>query len=173
MEEKTGETRHHCERMAEKSRIIGEELGLRSFEIENLKLLSLLHDIGKTAIPESILLKCGNLNENEMAVMKKHSEIGFRIANTMPELLPIAEGILSHHERWDGDGYPQGLKGYDIPLLARIVSVLDTFDAMTHDRPYRKALSEEKAIEEIRRCAGTQFDPKITKIFIDKCFKKA
>lgn len=167
MEEKTGETRKHCERMAELSKKFGKTIGLRGYEIENLKLLSLLHDIGKTGIPDSILLKPGKLDEREMSVMKKHSEIGFRIASTLHELLPIADGILSHHERWDGNGYPHGLKAERIPLLSRIVSILDTYDAMTSDRPYRKALSVQEAIDEIKRCAGTQFDPYLVDAFIN------
>ena len=167
LEEKTGETRNHCNRMSELSQIIGEKMEFQAFEIANLKLLSLLHDIGKTAIPEGILLKPGKLDEHEVSIMQKHSEIGYRIANTMPELVPIAEGILCHHERWDGMGYPQGLVGDKIPIIARIVSVLDTYDAMTNDRPYRKALSAEEAVEELKRCSGNQFDPEVVDLFLN------
>lgn len=168
LEERTGETQKHCERIAEMSQIIGSEIGLLGFEIEHLKLLALLHDIGKTAIPDSILLKPGRLDEDETAIMKKHCEIGFRIANTMPELLPIGEGILYHHERWDGTGYPMGLKGEEIPKISRIISLLDAYDAMTNDRPYKQSVSSGEAIEEIKRCSGTQFDPDLAKIFIVK-----
>ena len=154
--------------MAELSNKVGKMIGMKGYEIENLKLLSLLHDIGKTGIPDSILLKPGKLDQKEMSIMKRHCEIGFRIASTLHELLPIADGILSHHERWDGTGYPRGLKAKEIPLLSRIVSVLDTYDAMTNNRPYRKALSVQEAIDEIRRCSGTQFDPYIVDIFINK-----
>ncbi len=154
--------------MAELSKKVGKSIGMKGYEIENLKLLSLLHDIGKTGIPDSILLKPGKLDEREMSIIKKHCEIGFRIASTLHELLPIADGILSHHERWDGTGYPRGLKGEEISLLSRIVSVLDTYDAMISDRPYRKALGVQEAIDEIKRCAGTQFDPYIVDIFINK-----
>jgi len=171
LEEKTGETRNHCTRMSEMSQIIGEQMGFQAFEIANLKLLSLLHDIGKTGVPESILLKPGKLDENEFSIMQKHCEIGYRIANTMPELIHIAEGILSHHERWDGMGYPQGLVGANIPIMSRIVAVLDTYDAMTNDRPYRKALSTEEAIGEIKRCSGTQFDPEVVDVFLNKVIK--
>lgn len=168
LEEKTGETRNHCNRMSEMSQFIGEKMGFQAFEIANLKLLSLLHDIGKTAIPESIILKPGKLTDYEFSIMQKHCEIGYRIANTMPELIPIAEGILCHHERWDGTGYPQGLVGENIPIISRIVSVLDAYDAMINERPYRKALSKETAIEELKRCSGTQFDPEIVDIFLNK-----
>jgi len=168
LEEKTGETRSHCERMAKTAEKLGVDLGLQRYEIENLKLLAILHDIGKTAIPDNILLKPGALDDEEMTKIKKHSELGYRIANNLPELVIISNGILCHHERWDGAGYPQGLKEEEIPLNARIVSIVDAYDAMTNDRPYRKAMSNEVALEEIRRCAGTQFDPEIVEIFLTK-----
>ena len=166
LEERTGETQAHCDRISEMSKNIALELKMHDFEIEHLRLLSLLHDIGKSAIPDDILMKPGKLTESEMDVMKKHSEIGFRIANSMPELLPISEGILHHHERWDGTGYPMKLAGKDIPKIARIICVLDAFDAMTNDRPYQKARSVAEAIEEIKKCSGTQFDPSIVEIFL-------
>lgn len=103
----------------------------------------------------------------EWAEIKRHPEIGYRIARTSPELAPIAEGILCHHEWWDGSGYPQGLSGESIPLISRIVSIVDAYDAMTNDRPYRKALDHKTALERIRQSAGTQFDPHISEIFTD------
>jgi HD-GYP domain-containing protein (c-di-GMP phosphodiesterase class II) len=127
----------------------------------------MLHDIGKIGIDNSILNKPGKLSKNEWEIMKKHSEIGYRIAMSSPELEPIAEYILAHHERWDGNGYPQGLKGEEIPLLSRILAVVDSYDAMTEDRVYRKAMTHQAAIEEIKKNAGTQFDPNIAQIFID------
>jgi diguanylate cyclase (GGDEF)-like protein/PAS domain S-box-containing protein len=172
MEEKTGETQKHCERIAELAQQIGEYMGIQSFEIEYLKLLSLLHDIGKTGVPDSIILKEDKLTDDEWRMMKRHCEIGFRIANTMPELVPIADGILSHHEKWDGTGYPHSLKAEEIPLIARIVTVIDSYDAMTNDRPYRKSLGEESAINELIRCSGTQFDPQIVDLFINKILGK-
>ena len=112
-------------------------------------------------------MKPGSLNEHEWVEMRRHPEIGYRIANSTPDLIPIAESILCHHEWWDGHGYPQGLKGIRIPLLSRILSIVDAYDAMTQDRPYRSAMSHDEAIAEIVRCSGTQFDPEIAQILID------
>jgi HD-GYP domain-containing protein (c-di-GMP phosphodiesterase class II) len=126
-----------------------------------------LHDIGKIVISNKILNKKGNLSESEWHELKKHPQVGYRIAMSSPDLMPIADCILCHHERWDGKGYPQGLKGDKIPLLSRIISVVDAFDAMTQDRSYRKAMTIEAAIEEIRKNSGKQFDPDIVKIFIE------
>ena len=163
--EKSEETEEHATRIADLSKMIGERLNLSQNSIGDLELFSMLHDIGKIAIDDSILKKPGKLTEDEYTVMKTHSEIGFRIANSASELESIAEYILTHHERWDGKGYPQGLAGEAIPLLSRIVCISDSYDAMTNDRVYRKAMSPEAAIEEIRRNSGTQFDPHIAKIF--------
>lgn len=161
------ETEEHSERIAVTSKLIGEKMQLQQKDLADLHLLSMLHDIGKVGIDDRILNKPGKLSDKEWAVMKKHPEIGYRIAMASPELESIAEYILSHHERWDGQGYPQGLKGEEIPLLSRILAVSDSYDAMTEDRVYRKALTKEAAIAEIRKNAGTQFDPDIARLFIE------
>jgi len=124
------------------------------------------------SIPAAILSKPGKLSDEEWVEMKKHPEVGYRIAQATSELVPIAKYILCHHERWDGKGYPQGLIGEKIPLLSRILAIADSFDAMTNDRSYRVAMTKEEAIEEIRRCSGTQFDPFIARVFIEKCLGK-
>ena len=142
-------------------------MNLGAEQTDKLELLATLHDIGKISIDKSILIKPGKLNEEEWLEMKKHPGIGYRIAMASEDLKPIADGILCHHERWDGKGYPQGLSGADIPLLARVLSIIDAFDAMTNDRPYRKAMKKEHALSEIKLNSGTQFDPNISKIFLN------
>lgn len=166
MFEKSKMTESHAERMQEYSLMLGTALNLSQGELDKLVLVSRLHDLGKVGINDAILNKPGKLTEDEWVEMKKHPEIGYRIAMSSPELVSIANYILCHHERWDGKGYPQGLKGEDIPLIARIISVVDAYDAMTEDRPYRKAMSKEQALKEIRKNIGTQFDPKIASVFI-------
>ncbi len=164
--EKSQETGSHSDRLIDLSLRIGRILGLSDKELQQLELLSVLHDIGKVGIPDKILSKPGKLTEREWAILKKHPVIGHRIAMASPELAPIADLILYHHERWDGMGYPQGLSGERIPLLARILAVVDSFDAMAEDRPYRKRLTREAIVEEFRFNEGKQFDPKIARIFL-------
>ncbi len=158
------ETEEHCRRLQEMARIIGSAVKLSDSELDDLKLLSLLHDIGKIAIPNSILEKPGKLSREEWENIKKHPEIGYRIALSSPEMAPIAEGILHHHERWDGSGYPLGIKGEEIPLLSRIVAIADAFDVMVCGRPYQQSISSSEAWEEIERCAGSQFDPHLVSV---------
>lgn len=166
LEERTHETEAHAIRMKELAIKLGKVMGLYNNELDELSLLAMLHDIGKIAIPDHILGKPGSLSQEEWRIMKNHSEIGYRIAAASPELAVIANLILCHHEWWDGSGYPQGLKGGEIPLLSRIIAVIDAFDAMVNDRPYHKAIPAADAVKELERCAGTQFDPGIVKEFV-------
>ncbi len=154
-------------RMCDLAVKLGNAVGLHENKLDELKLLAVLHDIGKIAIPDSILFKPGKLTDEEWKIMKTHPEIGYRIAVLSPELIPIAEAILTHHERWDGKGYPKGLWGVDIQVTSRIISIVDTFDAMTHKRVYKDALSEEEALREIEHCAGNQFDPVLAMKFVE------
>lgn len=163
---KSQNTEEHAERLAILCKFMGRELALTQSQMDELLLFAMLHDIGKIGIDDRILNKPGKLTDEEWIIMKKHTEIGYRIALSSPELHSIANYILSHHEFWDGNGYPQGLKEEEIPLLSRILSLVDAYDAMTQDRVYRLAMSRNNAIVEIQNNSGTQFDPKLTGIFI-------
>jgi len=165
--EKSKGTEEHAQRLIKLSRALGMSIGLTNQQFDELELLSTLHDIGKIGIDDQILNKPNKLNDSEWIEMKKHSEVGYRIAMASPELMPIAYYIFTHHERFDGKGYPQGLIGDSIPLLSRILAVTDAYDAMTEDRPYRKGMLKQDAITEIIKNAGTQFDPVISKKFVD------
>jgi len=132
----------------------------------NLNLLAYFHDIGKMGIPDLILFKPGPLTEQERKEMQRHSEIGYRIALSSPELAPIADWILKHHEWWNGKGYPLGIKGDEIPTECRVLAIAEAYDAMTSKRPYRQIISQGDAIIEIKKCAGTQFDPDLAHRFI-------
>ena len=167
LEVRSFETESHARRLEDYCLKIGKRLGFRESSLNNLAFLAKFHDIGKIGIRDSILLKPGSLTEKEFEEMKKHSEIGYRIANSMPDLEHIADFIHKHHEWFDGSGYPFGLKGEDIPVECRILAVADAYDAMTSDRPYRKAIGKESAIKELKRCSGTQFDPDIVDMFIE------
>lgn len=158
-------TYHHSERVAGYVRIIGRELGLSQDEIRNLHIGAVLHDIGKVRIPLEILTKEGSLSPQEWEEVKKHPQYGVEVLAPFFLPQPVIEIVLHHHERYDGTGYPAGLKGEEIPFLARITSVADAFDAMTVDRPYRRALSLPDALAELRRCAGSQFDPEVANRF--------
>ena len=167
MLEKSHETEAHSERLIRLVTMMGTRMALSQTDLDHLVLLATLHDIGKIGISEQILKKPGRLDDHEWQEMKKHPEIGARIALSTVSFAPIADYILSHHERWDGKGYPQGLAGSEIPLLSRILAVADAYDAMTQDRIYRKAMPHQDAIEEIRKNAGAQFDPQIALLFCD------
>ena len=164
--EKSMETEEHALRLETYCLAIAEKLNLTPEDKNELSLLAMLHDIGKVGIRIETLNKPGPLNEEERKEIMRHPEIGYRIAQNTHELSNVAEYILSHHERWDGTGYPRGIKGSDIPLLCRILAVADAYDAMTNNRSYRKALSAETALDEIRSCSGSQFDPHIVDIFL-------
>jgi len=164
--EKSGETEEHSTRLACIATRIGESLGLAEEEMNKLKLFSMLHDIGKIGFDDRILKKPGPLTEDEWKIMRTHPQIGYRIAMASSEFKEIAPYIIAHHERWDGKGYPRGLSGEEIPLLARILAVADAYDAMTTRRVYKDAWHKEAALEELKRNAGTQFDPKIINIFL-------
>jgi len=147
--------------------MIAEDMNLEDNLIEQIRLSSLLHDIGKIAVPEFILMKQDKLTDDEWKVLRQHPEKGVAILEPVVEFKPLLDGIRHHHERYDGEGYPSGLGSNDIPLIARIISVADAFDAMTSERVYRKAMPEERALEEIKKCRGKQFDPGIADIFVD------
>ncbi|MDP4132900.1 MAG: PAS domain S-box protein [Bacillota bacterium] len=166
LHEKSHETQQHAKRIAYFAKKLGEALGLSHKDLDNIELASALHDIGKISVDLSILQKPGKLNEEEWKIIKKHPEVGYRIAQAIPELVTVSEIIFCHHERWDGTGYPRQIAGDEIPLLARIISLADSYDAMTSDREYHKGISKEEAMVEILRCAGTQFDPYLAEVFV-------
>jgi diguanylate cyclase (GGDEF)-like protein len=164
--EKSHETEEHTQRLKKLATEIGRAFGLPDSVLDELTLLAALHDIGKIGIPEGIIIKQGNLTGEEWESIWKHPEIGYRIAGQFPELAPIAEAILAHHEWWNGTGYPRGLKGEDIPFISRIISIVDAYDAMTYGRPYKEAMEHQETLEEIKRFAGSQFDPQIVEMFL-------
>ncbi|MEG0307517.1 MAG: diguanylate cyclase [Clostridium sp.] len=164
---KSLETKEHTDRVILSAVKVGKILELEMSEIDELRIVADLHDIGKIGIPEDVLIKPGKLTNNEYEMMKMHSEKGYRIIRASSELQNVAQGVLYHHERWDGKGYPMGLKGEEIPIISRIVSVSDAYDVMTSDRIYKKAINSEEAIEEIKRCSGTQFDPRVVEAFLE------
>lgn len=164
---KNTDTNRHTIRVVEYATEIGKKMNLKTSDLDELILSAELHDIGKIGIPEDILLKPSKLNDEEFEIMKSHVEKGYRIVNSLGELGSVAKNVLTHHEKWDGSGYPLGLKKEEIPLLSRIIAVADSYDAMVHEREYKKAMKKEDAIKELRRCSGTQFDPEIVDIFIN------
>ena len=168
--EKSNETEMHSKNLVKYSEIFANELEITADGIKVLKQAARLHDIGLVAINTSILTKPGPLDENEWDRVKSHPEVGSRIVQSITELQHISKEILHHHEWYDGTGYPQGLKGNEIPYFSRIISIIDAYDVMTSGRLYKEKVSIKEAIEEIKRCSGTQFDPELVTSFL-RAFK--
>ena len=156
----------HSERVALLATKTAAALGYDEQTVEQFRVAGLLHDVGKIGVPEAVLTKPGRLDPAEFAQIKRHPEIGYHILKGIPLLDPILPGVLHHHERWGGGGYPQGISGDAIPTIARVLALADTFDAMSSDRSYRRAMSREAVLAEIQRCSGTQFDPALVPVFI-------
>jgi putative nucleotidyltransferase with HDIG domain len=157
----------HSERVAMVSKMLAQEAGVSEHDVERIYMAGLLHDVGKIGVPEAVLQKPGRLTAEEFEQMKRHPVIGAHILQDVKQIKDIIPGVLHHHERFDGKGYPSGLAGHDIPLMGRIICLADCFDAMTTTRTYRQAMPLEAALADIRRCAGTQFDPGLTESFLN------
>ncbi len=169
VETKDSYTRYHLDRTYQYAMTLTKRIAPELAHDATIGYGYLLHDIGKIGIPEAVLNKQGPLTDEEWAVMKTHPLIGVQVVKPIKFLGDAVNVIRSHHERWDGKGYPEGLKGEEIHLAARIFTVVDTFDAMTSDRPYRRGLPVEVALEEIERCASAQFDPHVASEFVKLC----
>jgi len=161
------QTDEHIKRTRFLAVSLGTAAGVTPDDLDRLGLLAALHDIGKISIPAEIIHKTGPLSDAEWAEVRKHPEVGFRIANSIPELVPLAEAILAHHEWWDGSGYPAGMAGREIPLIARIITLVDTYDTMVNAQPYREAMDKADALAELEAGAGRQFDPELVRLFIE------
>jgi putative two-component system response regulator len=168
VEAKDAQTEHHCERLALFAGRLGMRLGLEPAELDAVTYGALLHDVGKIGVPDHILTKPGPLAEDEWELIRRHPEIGERICAPLRSFAAFGPIIRHHHERWDGDGYPSGLRGELIPIGARIVGLVDAFDAITHDRPYRNARTLAQALDELAAEGGHQFDPALTTLFADE-----
>lgn len=163
-------TYRHSQRLKAPALMLGEALKMEKNKLEKLALLAELHDLGKMVITDDILDKNGPLNETEWQQIKEHPVTGFQIAYTSLDMIDVAEGILTHHEWWDGSGYPLALKGEDIPLAARIIAIVDAYDVMRYGRNYKRAMNDQEIVEELIISSGIQFDPLLVKIFIDLNF---
>ena len=171
LKENSAETNNHAKNVINLTRRFGLSLNLDFAEIKTLVLIARFHDIGKINISSKILNKPDKLNEEEWKQIKLHSTYSYEILNQIEEYKHIANDVLCHHERFDGTGYPSGLKGKNIPIYSRIISVIDTYEVLINGRIYKHAVSKLDAITEIKRCSGTQFDPAVVKIFLDVCTK--
>lgn len=165
-------TRGHSDRVATLARQLAREIGLDEKTAERYHITGLLHDVGKIGVPESVLCKPGRLTDDEFAFIMRHPEIGFRILDGVPGMEDLLPGVMHHHERYDGKGYPHGLAGEEIPLIARVLCLADTFDAMSSNRAYRSAMTRDTVLQEITRCAGSQFDPELAPIFVGLDFSE-
>ncbi len=172
LQEKNPSAQMHSKRVSEFCKIMAEKLDMNKVQIGKIESAGLLHDIGKIGISEDILNKASSLTEEEFKEVKKHPEIGFRILQSAGNMKEIADIVLAHHERWDGQGYPKQLKGEEIPIEARIVAIADTYDAIINDRNYHEKEDIEYAIEELKKCSGKQFDPDLVDIFIKEVIQK-
>jgi HD-GYP domain-containing protein (c-di-GMP phosphodiesterase class II) len=162
----------HSQRVAHLTQLLAKAVGLDERTVSRMHVAGLVHDIGKIGVPEAVLTKPGKLTEEEFAWIRRHPEIGHRILKDIPRLRDILPGVLYHHERFDGQGYPEGIAGDDIPLVARLISLADAFDAMSSTRTYRPTLSRPEVIQEIVDCAGTQFDPELAPVFVKLDFSE-
>jgi putative nucleotidyltransferase with HDIG domain len=165
MDARDSYTSGHSERISEWAEAVARELGCEEAEIQDIRWGALLHDIGKIGVPDAILRKPGKLTDAEWAIMRKHPEIGEEILASTERMRGVAALVRHHQEKWNGRGYPDGLKGEEIPLGARILAVCDTYSAITDDRPYKRARTHSEAVTELRRCAGDQFDPEVVEAF--------
>jgi putative nucleotidyltransferase with HDIG domain len=167
LDERDPYTRFHSENVARYAVAIGRKAGLNSAQLESLRLAGLLHDIGKIGIPDVVLHKPGRLTDEEFERIKQHARLGTDILQPIPSLEEVLPGILHHHERIDGEGYPAGLKGDEIPVMAKILAVADTYDALVTDRPYRRGMSPERAMAIMRKAAGAQLAPGYVDLFLE------